>query len=249
MDLNLRERTVLIRGPFTSTVQGLVMGLTQEGANCILLDVVNEPSIRFCNQISDAREGNPKLGRALSIKNPMKTDLDIKDAIGQAVQAFGSIDLFIDAQMSVGANRFKIGEPLAHIDEEIHQNMKISLQLAHAALNFFKARRRGRVLFLMNEKYADPISAAARGALTSFAQNIAPQAAEFNATVNSLCVGMTEEWILSQHPGLAIKEALEKMKQVDSSIRITEPDKIMNTTIYLLSQAGSAINGQYLKLS
>ena len=249
MDLNLRERTALIRGPFSSTVQGMVMGLTQEGANCVLLDTVNEPSIRFCSQISDAREGNPKLGRALSIKNPLKTDADVKEAISQAVQPFGSIDLFIDAQMSVTPNKFKVGEPLAHIDDEIHQNLKISIQLAHSALAFFKARRRGRVLFLMNEKYADPIAAAARGALLGFAQNLAPQTAEYNATINLLCVGMTEEWILSQHPQTPIKEALEKMRQTDPLLKITEPDKIMNTTIYLLSQAGLAINGQYIKLS
>lgn len=249
MDLNLRERTVLIRGPFSSTVQGLVMGLTTEGANCVLLDVVNESSIRFCSQISDAREANPKLGRAVSIKNPLKTENDLKEAISQAAQPFGAIDLFIDAQILASANRFKIGESLSYLDEEMHQNLKVTIQLAHAALNFFKSRRRGRILFLMNERYPDPVSAATRGGLVAFAQSLAPQITEHNVTANLLSIGMTEEWILSQYPESSIKEALEKMRVTDASVKITEPDRITNTVVYLLSQAGAAVNGQYLRLS
>ena len=98
MEFNLRERTALIVGPFNSTVQSLVMGLTQMGSDCVLLDFDNSASQRFCNQINDAREINPKFGRALGIKSPMKTADDIKDAVGSAAHAFGSVDLFIDPQ-------------------------------------------------------------------------------------------------------------------------------------------------------
>lgn len=250
MDFNLKERTALIHGSFSTTVQSLMMGLTQMGADCVLLDTDNATSQRFCSQINDAREVNPKFGRAMSIKNPLKTEMDIRDGIGTAAQSFGSVDLFIDAKISNKPNRFKIGEPIDYLDEEIHQNFKVSVMLAHAVLNFMKNRKRGRILFLMNDLSIDPILAGTRGALMNFAQTLAKQVTEHNVTVNTLALGLTEEWVLAQYPqAKSIKEAVETMKQKEPALRITEPDKITNTVAFLLSQAGASLTGQHLKLT
>ncbi|XGC81233.1 SDR family oxidoreductase [Bdellovibrio bacteriovorus] len=249
-NFNLRERTALIVGPFTSTVQSLMMGLTQMGADCVLLDFDNAPSQRFCSQINDAREINPKFGRAISIKSPMKTSDDIKDAIGSAAHAFGSVDLFIDAQVYNKPNRYKIGDPINYLDEEVQHNFKSSVMLSHGVLNFLKTRKRGRILFLLNEIYPDPIIAGARGALVPFAQSLAKQVAEHNITVNVLKLGLTEEYILALYPeAKSIKEAVEKLKEKEAHLRITEPDKITNTVTYLVSQYGAAVNGQVISLS
>lgn len=247
---NLRERTTLIVGPFTTTVQSLVMGLTQMGSDCVLLDFDNSASQRFCNQINDAREINPKFGRALGVKSAMKNPDDIKDAVSSAAQAFGSVDLFIDAQAYNKPNRYKIGEALNYLDEEIHNNFKISVMITHAVLNFLKNRKRGRILYLLNETYPDPVLAGARGALVPFAQSLAKQISEHNITVNVLKLGLTEEFILAQHPeAKSIKEAVEKLREKEPHLRITEPDKITNTVTYLVSQFGSAVTGQVISLS
>lgn len=247
---NLSERTALIVGPFSSTVQSLVMGLTQMGSDCVLLDYDNAPSQRFCNQINDSREINPKYGRALGVKSPLKNPQDIKDAISSAASAFGSVDLFIDAQLNNRPNMYQIGGSLDYLDQEIHDNYKISVMLTHAVLNFLKSRKRGRILYLMNEVYPDPIVAGARGALVPFAKALAKQVAEHNITVNVLSLGLTEEYILSQFPeSPSIKDALLKLKERDPSLRITEPDKVTNTVTYLVSQYGAALNGQVISLT
>ncbi|WP_347359197.1 SDR family oxidoreductase [Bdellovibrio sp.] len=250
MEFNLRERTTLIVGPFSSTVQSLVIGLTQMGSDCVLLDFDNSASQRFCNQINDAREINPRYGRALGVKSAMKTADDIKDAVGSAAQAFGSVDLFIDAQTYNMQNRYKIGDSIDYLDEEIQQNFKSSVMLTHAVLNFLKNRKRGSILYLLNEVYPDPIQAGARGALVPFAQSLAKQVAEHNITVNVLKLGLTEEYILAQHPeAKSIKEAIEALKVKEPHLRITEPDKITNTVTYLVSRFGAAVNGQVISLS
>lgn len=249
-NFNLRERTALIAGPFTTTVQSLMMGLTQLGSDVVLLDFDNAGSQRFCNQLNDAREVNPKFGRALSIKSPMKTVDDIKDAIGSAAHSFGSVDLFIDAQTYDKPNKFVIGQPLSHLDDEVQINFKSSVMITHGVLNFLKNRKRGRILYLLNEIYPDPVIAGARGALVPFAQALAKQVAEHNITVNVLKLGLTEEFILAQFPeAKSIKEALEKMRAKEPHLRITEPEKITNTVTYLMSQYGAAVNGQVISLS
>lgn len=250
MELNLRERTALIVGPFTTTVQGLIMGLTQVGCDCVLLSTDNSASQRFCNQVNDSREINPKFGRAISIQSPLKTEADVREAIGNAAHSFGSVDLYIDAQISHKLNKFKIGESIDYLDAEILENFKSSVMLTHAVLNFLKNRKRGRILYLMNENFNDPIVAGTRGALVPFAQSLAKQVAEHNVTVNILKIGLTEEYLLTQYPNCgSIKEALLKMKEHEPHLRITEPDKITNTITYLVSQYGAALNGQTISLS
>lgn len=250
MDFNLKERTAMIHGPFSSTVQSLTMGLTQMGANCVLLDTDDAPSKRFCNQINDGREINPHFGRALGVKNPLKTEADFKEAIGSVAHTFGSVDLFIDAQLTNQANRFKIGEPIDYFDDEILKNFKSSVILSHGILSYLKSRKRGRLLFLMNESYPDPIVAATRGALISFTQTLAKQIVEHNITVNVLTLGLTEELILQQYPeATSMKEAVEIMKKKDPLLKITEPDKVTNAVAFILSQAGTVLNGQHIKLS
>lgn len=250
MEFNLRERTALIVGPFTSTVQSLVMGLTQMGSDCVLLDFDNSASQRFCNQINDAREINSKFGRAIGVKSAMKTAEDIKEAVGSAAHSFGSVDLFIDAQAYNKPNRYKIGDSIDYLDDEIQHNFKASVMLTHAVLNFLKNRKRGRILYLLNEVYPDPIVAGSRGALVPFAQSLAKQVAEHNITVNVLKLGLTEEFVLAMHPeAKSIKEAVEVLREKEPHLRITEPEKITNTVTYLVSQFGAAVNGQVISLS
>ncbi|MNS95261.1 hypothetical protein D3C72_1295130 [compost metagenome] len=68
--------------------------------------------------------------------------------------------------------------------------------------------------------------------------------------MNVLSLGLTEEYILAQFPeATSIKEAVEKLKQRDPSLRITEPDKVTNTVTYLVSQYGAALNGQVISLT
>jgi 3-oxoacyl-[acyl-carrier protein] reductase len=122
--------------------------------------------------------------------------------------------------------------------------------ITHAVLNFLKNRKRGRILYLLNETYPDPILAAARGALIPFAQSLAKMVSEHNISVNVLKLGLTEEFILAQNPeAKSIKEALEKMREKEPHLKITEPDKITNTITYLVSQYGLAVTGQVISLS
>lgn len=247
---NLNSRTCLIVGPFTSTVQSLMMGLTQVGCDVVYLSRDNSASQRFCNQLNDQREVNPKFGRCLGLQSPLASVDDVKEAVGSAAQTFGSVDLYVDAQVFNSPDSYVIGEDLSHLEEEITRNFKSSVWLSHAVLNFFKARKRGRILYLMNENDADPVLAGSRGALLPFAQALAKKVAEFNVTVNVLRLGITEEYLLMRYPQAAsIKEALMMLKENEPHLRITEPERITNTVMYLVSPYGAALNGQAISLS
>jgi NAD(P)-dependent dehydrogenase (short-subunit alcohol dehydrogenase family) len=141
------------------------------------------------------------------------------------------------------------------LDHLIDRHLKTSLYLTQGVLAFFKSRKRGRVLYLINDSpiakaKEDIIGQAVRSGLIRYSAALAKQASEFNATVNTLAIALTEEYLMAHDPeAKTIKEAMEKAKLADPSLRITEPDKISQLVGFLVSPMGASVTGQTLTLS
>ncbi|MFS4459329.1 SDR family NAD(P)-dependent oxidoreductase [Bdellovibrio sp. HCB2-146] len=253
--LNLHQRVALIAGPMSSTVSSIVMGLTRLGADCVLLDPDKTVAPAFINQINDSREINDRYGRANVIQNALKTQDDLKDAVGRAAQTFGGLDIYIDAFMIQQPTPISFDKMFDGLDGMLERNLKTPLMLTQNVLAYMKARKKGRVIFLMNESPSskikdDVLGTGVRSGLLQFASALSKQTADFNVTVNSMSVALTEEYILAHDPeSKSIKEAMEKMKALDPSLKITEPDKISQTVSFLVSPMGATMNGQHFRLS
>lgn len=253
--LNLHQRVALIAGPMTTTVSSIVMGLTRLGADCVILDPDKSVASAFTNQINDAREINDKYGRAMVIQGDFKSAEQIKDAVGRAAQTFGGLDIYIDAMMIQSPTPMKMDGNIDNLDNLIDRHLKMPLMITQAVMAYLKNRKKGRVIYLMNESPVakikeDVVGQAVRSGLVQFAQALAKQTSEFNVTVNALTVALTEEYILAHDPeSKSIKEAMEKMKAIDPSLKITEADKISQTIAFLVSPMGATMNGQKFALS
>ncbi len=255
MDLNLRERTVVITGPVGPTLQNLVMGLTQVGADVALIDSDAAKMERFCQNVSDQREVNPKFGRAMAIPVQWDNFNSIRDAVGKAAQTFGSIDIYIDSLSEVRPSPFHVGSENPAIESLLHHNLAVPLRVTEVVAPFLKGRKRGRIVYLLQDAMnrsliSDAVATAARTGLIAFSKTLARQLQDVNVTVNCMSLGLTEEYLLGHFPDCStIKEAHEKMKAVDPLFRITEPEKIANSILYLCSNAGSAVTGQHIVLN
>lgn len=249
MEFVLRERTIVIFGPLNTVTQSLLTGLTGQGADVALVHAEAQKAEKFCAQLTDQREIQTKHGRAAAIKTDTSTFLNVKDAFGRVVQSFGGIDVFIDANLTNTPTPLNFESAEINFDTMINDNLKTTLMATQAILGFLKNRKKGRIVYLMNKAAQsqapeDAIQSACRSGLVAFTQALAKQVQEHSMTVNVLSLGMTEEFLLGHYEGLAIREALEKYKIQNPYARITEPEKITNSLIYLLSPSGAAINGQ-----
>jgi 3-oxoacyl-[acyl-carrier protein] reductase len=254
MEYALRERVILILGSLSTTVQSLMSGLTNAGADVALLDPEANVAERFCNQLSDQREINPKHGRAMAVKTETSSYKDIKEAVGRVAQTFGGVDVLIDARMENNPTPLTLDSLEVDFDQHINKNLRTSLLATQAVAGFLKSRKKGRIIYLINDSIlrndpSDSIQAATRMGLVGFSQSLAKQIIQHNVTVNVVSIGLTEEYLLAHDPGKTIKEALEKQRIADPSARITEPDKITNALVFLLGPSGAAVTGQVLRLS
>jgi 2-hydroxycyclohexanecarboxyl-CoA dehydrogenase len=254
MEYSLRERVIVIAGPLTTTVQSLMSGLTDEGADVALIDHEASKAEKFCAQLTDLREVKAKHGRAMAVNVDLMQFAQIKETVGSIAQAFGGIDVFIDAQLSNTPSPMQLDSLEMNLDGMINKNIKSTLLLTQAVAGFLKSRKKGRIIYLMNDSLlkanpADAWQIALRAGLVPFTQALAKQLMAHNVTANVLSLGMTEEYILARETGMSIKEAVEKYKLADPYCRITEPEKITNSVIYLAGPSGAAVTGQILRLT
>ena len=194
MELNLHQRTVVILGPAGPTIQNLMMTLAQNGADIALIDADADKMQKFCQVICDQREMNDKFGRAMAIPTKWDQPGAIKDAIGKAAQTFGSIDVYIDAMMETKPTPFQVGVENQDLESQIQKNLLVSLRATEYAASFLKGRKRGRIIYLLQDAMnkglaADATATAARTGLLAFSKTLAKQLQEFNVTVNCIYNG------------------------------------------------------------
>lgn len=251
--LLLRERTCVLVGPLTSIFQNLSLTLSQLGADIAFIDKDTKVAQRFANQIMDQREVNDKFGRSVALQFDVTKPDQAKEAISRAAETFGTVDIVIDGLLTNTASPFKIDQPAEEISQLIDQSLKPSLYVAQAAVNFLKARKRGRLIYLTHESHltgqpVDALTAAVRGGLTYFAQSIAKEMIDHTLTVNMISMGLTEEYLLGHFPECTtIKDAFEKMKAKNPFAKITEPDKVSQAIMFLAGPSGSSITGQVIR--
>lgn len=253
--LSLHQKVVLISGSLSKTVASIIMNLTRMGADCVLLDTEKSVASAFVNQINDEREINEKFGRVFIIQGDFKSAAEVKDAVGKAAQTYGGLDFYIDALTIQHPTPLKFDGEIENLDLLIEKHLKLPLMITQSVMAYLRNRKRGRVIYLLNvspvAKIKEDLGASAvRSGLLHFTQALAKQASEFNVTVNSLSLTLTEEYILQHDPeSKSIKEAMDKMKVLDPSVKITEADKIAQTVVILLSPMGATLSGQNMVVS
>jgi 3-oxoacyl-[acyl-carrier protein] reductase len=252
--LNLRERTCVIAGPLTTAIQNIASSLTQHGADVTLIANKCDSHQRLARHLNDQREINEKYGRCIAHESTLADVKSCKEAISKAAETFGCVDIYIDALNVPTPASFRNEKATEVFEELILSELKSSFYLSHAVINFLKTRKRGRMLYLIpDEAYngfqLDSLHSLLRGGLVSFAKSVAREIADISCTVNVISMGLNEEYLLSHFPeASSIKEALEKMKLLDPTAKLMNPENLANTILYLCTSMGSGTSGELLRV-
>lgn len=252
--LNLRERSCVIVGPLTTVVQNIASTLTQHGSDITLISNNCETHQRLARHLNDQREINEKYGRCIAFESPLNDVKSCKEAISKAAETFGSVDIYIDALNSPNSASFRHDKSVEQFDELITTELRSTFYLSHAVINFLKSRKRGRMLYLVPDEaingfQLDSVHSLLRGGLVSFTRSLAREIADISCTVNTVSIGLTEEYLLNHFPEAAsVKDALEKMRQLQPMAKLMNPDHLANTVLYLCSSMGSGTSGEILRV-
>jgi L-fucose dehydrogenase len=246
MNLNLKDKIVIVTGGAKGIGLGICKVLASEGAIPVIVGRVDDD-----NQIA-IKEIETEGGKALSVVAELTDPEACKSAVDQVLALCGRIDGLVN---NAGVND---GVGLESGDYEkfissIHKNLVHYYLMAQHALPELK-KTKGAIVNI-GSKTADTgqgntsAYAASNGGRNALTREWAVELLKYGIRVNSVIVAecytpLYDKWIKT------LENPEEKLKEITDKIpfenRMTTAEEIANMTVFLLSDKSSHTTGQLI---
>jgi NAD(P)-dependent dehydrogenase (short-subunit alcohol dehydrogenase family) len=246
MDLQLRDKVVLITGGAKGIGEAITRGCAREGAIPVFVDKDAEAGKQLREEL--ARDG-AKCGLIIADIVPAE---NCAAAVDQTLREFGRLDVLIN---NVGVND-NVGLENGTPEKYVH-SLKLNLlhyyNMAHFALPALK-KSQGCIVNIaskvaMTGQGGTSGYTSSKGAILALTRDWAAELLPYGIRVNALVPAevMTPlyKWWLNTFPNPE-----EKLKHIVSKIplgkRMTQPEEIAAMVLFLISSQASHITGQHV---
>lgn len=246
MDLNLKNKIIIVSGGAKGIGEGIVKLLAAEGAIPVIIGRNEADNLKTVAEVKAAG------GSCTQVVAELTKPAECEKAIEQALKEFGKIDGLVN---NAGVND---GVGLEHGDYDkfmasLHKNLVHYYLLAHYALPALKISK-GSIVNI-SSKTAETgqgntsAYAASNGGRNALTREWAVELLKYGIRVNAVIVAeswtpLYEKWIST------LPNPEEKLKEITSKIplgnRMTTTEEIANTVAFLLSERSSHTTGQLL---
>ena len=246
MDLQLKDKVIIVSGGAKGIGEGIVRVLAAEGA----IPVIVGRNEADNNKLVAAIESNG--GKAFQVVAELSNPEEAEQVIKTVVDKFGGIHGLVNnagVNDGVGLENGNYEDFMA----SLHRNLVHYYLLAHFALPALK-QSKGAIVNITS-KTAETgqgntsAYAAANGGRNALTREWAVELLKYGIRVNAIVVAECftpayQKWIDT------LPDAAAKLKEITSKIplgnRMTEAEEIANTTAFLLSERSSHTTGQLL---
>jgi L-fucose dehydrogenase len=244
MNLQLTNKVIIVTGGAKGIGEGIALALVQEGAIPVIIGRNKDDNQHLLDKIKQSG------GTGFQIVAELTVDAECKKAIDLTIQQFGRIDGLVN---NAGVND---GVGLANGNYEafvasLHKNLIHYYLMAHYALPEL-IKSKGPIVNI-SSKIGDTGQgntsgyAASNGGRNTLTREWAVELLPHGIRVNAVIVAesftpLYETWIKT------FSNPQEKLKSITEKIplgkRMTTPEEIANTVLFLLSERSSHTTGQ-----
>lgn len=246
MDLQLKDRIVIVSGGAKGIGKGIVLALAREGAFPVIIGRNEKDNLVVLGELE-------KMGhRGGAVSAELADPVNCEQAINKVLDQYGRIDgLVNNAGVNDGVGLEK-GD-YARFMESLHKNLVHYYLLAHFALPALKLSK-GSIVNISSKtaetgQGGTSAYAAANGGRNALTREWAVELAKYSIRVNAVIVAecytpLYDKWIKG------LPDGAEKLKKIVSMIpyenRFTTAEEIADMTIFLLSPLSSHTTGQLI---
>lgn len=240
-NIHMSQKVALITGSSRGIGKATALRLAKEG-----YDIV----INYARSKSGALETAEQieaLGRKVLIIKANVGDVNkVKDMFAQIDQEFGRLDIFVNNAAS-GVQRPLMELEESHWDWTLNINSKALLFCAQEAAKLMEKNGGGKIVSISSlgsirylKNYT--VVGVSKAALEALTRYLAVELAQKNIVVNAVSGGAVDTEALKHFPNR--EELLQEAKDKTPAGRMVEIDDMVNTVMFLLSDASSMIRGQ-----
>lgn len=246
MDLQLKDKVIIVTGGARGIGEGIVRVLAAEGAIPVIVGRNENDNLKLLKELA---ADNAEIFQVVTELN--KPD-ESEKAVNKVVKKYGRIDGLVNNaghNDGVGLENGNYGSFM----ESLHKNLIHYYLMAHFALPELK-KYKGSIVNITS-KTAETgqgntsAYAASNGGRNALTREWAVELLKYGIRVNAIVVAecwtpQYEKWIQT------LPNAEEKLKEITSGIpldkRMTTPEEIANMTAFLLSEKSSHTTGQLI---
>jgi L-fucose dehydrogenase len=246
MDLQLKDKVVIVTGGAKGIGAAIVHSLTAEGAIPVIVDRDAEAGKRLQNKL---QESNPN---CTLINVDIETPESCSQSIEQTLKTFGRIDALVN---NAGRND-KVGLESGSVAEyvaSLNRNLVHYYSMAHYALPHLK-RSRGAIVNIGSKTAVTGQGstsgyASSKGAIMALTREWAAELLPYGIRVNTVMPAevmtpLYRSWLDTfPNPEEKLKTILTK---IPLEQRMTTSEEIAATVVFLLSAKSSHTTGQHL---
>ncbi len=240
-NIYMSQKVALITGSSRGIGKATALRLAKEG-----YDIV----INYARSKSGALETAEQieaLGRKVLVIKANVGDVNkVKDMFAQIDQEFGRLDIFVNNAAS-GVQRPLMELEESHWDWTLNINSKALLFCAQEAAKLMEKNGGGKIVSISSlgsirylKNYT--VVGVSKAALEALTRYLAVELASKNIVVNAVSGGAVDTEALKHFPNR--EELLQEAKDKTPAGRMVEIDDMVNTVMFLLSDASSMIRGQ-----
>lgn len=241
----LTDKVAFITGAASGIGRGITKVYAQQGAKLVLVDIADDV-LDFASDLK--AEGH----NVIAIKADLRNLDDLKKAVNQAKDKFGTIEILV-----ANAGVCKLGKFLEMTAEDrdfhIDVNIKGTWNTIQAVLPEMKKNNKGSIVItssVTGDLVADPGETAyalSKSALVGLTKSLAVELAPFQIRVNAICPGYVRtpmaESIAQQSNPEEPEAVLTEMAKAIPMQRLAEPEEIGELAAFLGSDESSYMTG------
>lgn len=246
MDLQLKNKVVIVTGGARGIGEGIVRLLSAEGAVPVIVGRSEEDNNKLVKEIESTG------GKAFQVVAELSHPAGCEKSVQSVIKQFGRIEGLVN---NAGVND-GVGLEKGNYEkfmESLHKNLVHYYLMAHFALPEL-IRSKGAIVNITS-KTAETgqgntsAYAAANGGRNALTREWAVELLKYSVRVNAVAVAECwtpayETWIQT------LAEPEKKLKEINSKIplgnRMTTSEEIANAVVFLLSQRSSHTTGQVI---
>jgi NAD(P)-dependent dehydrogenase (short-subunit alcohol dehydrogenase family) len=248
MELNLTGKVVIVGGASKGIGRAIALGFAQEGANLVLFARHEEALEKV------AAKAKTFGVQALCVKADVSRQVDVDRMFGEAMQAFGKIDILINNAAIATMKRFADMDK-NDWDMDINIILYGMLYSIRAVMDHMISKKSGKIINVgsdagsVGEPY-QPIYSAAKAGMVAFTKALAKDVARHGVLVNTVSAALTDTEGATRFIGGDRKRLFDKKMLKDYYVRRpAKPEEIADMVIFVASDRANFITGQTIHVN
>lgn len=259
MDLNLKDKTVIVTGAASNIGKGIALAFAAEGARVAIADIDHDRAKGVAEECLANGAAD-----AIAVRTDIADWDNVQATVAEVEKTLGPVDILVNNAGWV-VDRLFTEKPREEWEREIQINLWGMINCTRAVLDGMIARRSGAVVSIASDagrigEYREGVYGACKAGIISLSKTLARENGRFNLRFNVVCPGTTpppadEEvsehslWSSDEMKAWLAEDMRQRIAKAYPLRRIGQPQDIAPAVLFLASEKASFITGQTISVS